>query len=376
MVFVSRPTGLLETPFDHAYPRGIETEWIDVMGYGVPLWISDPESEYRAFREAVGLLEYSMLYRWEIRGPRAVEIAHRVHSRNITVMKPGEIAYGVVVDDDGLMLDDPTVSVYGSDHVLLVGGTPALGDIITREADSQTTVTERRTDFCVLSVQGPLSRELLQTLTDEDLSNSAFPYYTFKPQVRLAGCTVQMNRIGFTAELGFEVVAPIADAPVLMAAIREAGGPLGALPCGAAALMMCRIESGMVMAEVEYDRTLTPFECRLGWAVDFDKGEFNGRDSLLSKRDSASGRVMTIRIDGDPDDLDGAAIEFDGRVVGQVTMAVPSPALDGATLAMARLHRDVAQVGHALNVTTESGSRGAEVLKTPVYDPERIRVRS
>jgi aminomethyltransferase len=140
--------------------------------------------------------------------------------------------------------------------------------------------------------------------------------------------------------------------------------------------MMCRIESGMVMAEVEYDHTLTPFECRLGWSVDFDKGDFNGRDSLLSKRDSVSGRVMTIRIDGDPDGLDGAAIEVDGRVVGVVTMAVPSPALDGATLAMARLHRDVAQVGHALTVTTESGSRQAEVLRTPVYDPERIRVKS
>ena len=86
---MSRPSGLLATPFDHAYPRDIETEWIDVMGYAVPLWVSDPESEYRAFREAVGLLEYSMLYRWDIRGPRAAEIANRVHSRNVRALKPG-----------------------------------------------------------------------------------------------------------------------------------------------------------------------------------------------------------------------------------------------------------------------------------------------
>ena len=373
---MSHPSGLLSTPFDHAYPRDLDTEWIDVMGYAVPLWISDPESEYRAFRESVGLLEYSMLYRWDIRGPRAAEIAHRVHSRDIASMQPGEIAYGVVVDDDGMMVDDPTVSVYGPDHVLLVGGTPALGDIISREVDSQTTVTERRTEFCVLSVQGPRSRELLQGLTDADLSNNAFPYYTFKEQVRLAGCDVQINRIGFTAELGYELVAQVSDAPVLMAAITEAGRAFDASPCGAAALMMCRIESGMVMAEVEYDRTLTPFECRLGWSVDFDKGEFNGRDALLAKKDSASGRVMTIRIDGEADGLDGAPIEVDGRAVGHVTMAVPSPALGGATLAMARLHRDVAQVGHGLTVRTESEKREAQVLRTPVYDPERTRVKS
>ena len=61
---MSSPSGLMTTPFAHGYPEDLETEWIDVMGYAVPLWVSDPESEYRAFREAVGLLEYSMLYRW------------------------------------------------------------------------------------------------------------------------------------------------------------------------------------------------------------------------------------------------------------------------------------------------------------------------
>lgn len=373
---MTSPAGLLTTPFAHIYPEGLETEWIDVMGYAVPLWVSDPESEYLAFRSAVGLLEYSMLYRWEIRGPGAKAVAHRVHSRNIVEMGIGEICYGVVADADGLMVDDPTVSVYDSDHVLLVGGTPDLGPVIARELEPGTTLTERREEFCVLSVQGPRSRELLQGLTDSDLSNESFPYYTFRTGVSIDGIEAQVNRIGFTAELGFEVVAPTADAPALMAAIGRAGAPLGARACGAAALMMCRIESGMVMAGLEYDGSVSPFECRLGWSVDFDKGDFNGRDRLLGRRESDVGRVMTIRIEGDPDGLDDAPIESEGQVVGRVTMAVPSPALGGATLAMARLHRDVARVGAQLTVVAPSGSRGAEVLRTPVHDPERIRVKS
>ena len=373
---MSSPSGLMTTPFAHGYPEDLETEWIDVMGYAVPLWVSDPELEYRAFREAVGLLEYSMLYRWEIRGPGAMAVANRVHSRNIMAMGAGEICYGVVVDTEGLMVDDPTVSVYGLEHVLLVGGTPALGPIIERELEAETTLTEGRKEVCVLSVQGPRSRELLQGLTDSDLSNESFPYYTFKTGIDLAGRAVQINRIGFTAELGFEVVAPIADASALMAAIAEAGAQFDARACGAAALMMCRIESGMVMAEVEYDGTLSPFECRLGWSVDFAKGDFIGRESLLQRRDSAIGRVMTIRIEGDSEGLDGAPIQVEGLDVGQVTMAVPSPALGGSTIAMARLHRDVARVGQFLTVEVPSGVREAEVLRTPVYDPDRIRVKS
>ena len=371
-----RPLDLMRTPFDFTYPTDLETEWIDVMGYAVPLWVSDPETEYHAFRGGVGLLEYSMLYRWEITGPRAIEVAQRVHSRDISSMKPGDICYGVIVDENGFMIDDPTVSVYGDSRVLIVGGNPAVGEVIGKELDSSTSVRERRAECCVLSVQGPNSRQALQGLTATDLSNEALPYYTFKTGVVLAGIEVQINRIGFTAELGYEVVAAVENAEALFAAVRKAAENLGGAGCGAAALMMCRIESGMVMAEVEYDHTMTPFECRLGWSVDFDKGDFLGRDALAKAKDASSGRVVTIRVEGDADGLDGAAIVADGRVVGQVTMAVPSPSLGGATIAMARLVRDIAQVGSVLAVEAENGVRSAEVLRTPVYDPERIRVRS
>lgn len=366
----------MRTPFDFTYPGELETEWIDVMGYAVPLWVTDPEAEYTAFRNGVGLLEYSMLYRWDITGPDARKVANRVHSRDISTMTPGEICYGVIVDGHGHMVDDPTVSVYGDDRVLIVGGNPAVGDAIRAELTAGAELNERREEFCVLSVQGPNSRKALQALTDSDLSNEAFPYYTFLQGVLLAGIEVQINRIGFTAELGYEVVAKVADAERLFAAVSEAAASLGGAGCGAAALMMCRIEAGMVMGEVEYDHTLTPFECRLGWSVDFDKGAFIGREALLAAKESAEGRVVTIRVDGDPDGVEGAPIIVDGREVGGVTMAVPSPVLDGATIAMARIHRDAAPVGTALTIAAESGNRGAEVLRTPVYDPQRLRVKS
>ena len=371
------PDGLMTTPFHPSYPSDLETEWIDVYGYAVPLWVSDPGDEYAAFRERVGILEYSMLFKWDIEGPDAVAVANSVFSRNLSTLAPGRIAYGVVTDADGFMLDDCTATVFASDHVLLCGGNPGLGAIIEDRLPAGTTVTERRQEVAVASVQGPRSRELLQRLTDTDLSNDAFPYYTVQERVSVAGIPATINRLGFTAELGYEVVVPAERAGDLWDALFAAGDDLGVTACAAAALMMARIEAGMVMGEIEYDHTMTPFECRMGWAVDFDKGDFLGREALLAKKESAQGRVMTIRIDGDPDGLDGAPISHEGTTVGHVTMAVPSPALGGATLAMARLHRDVAKVGTVLTVTPESSeARSTEVLKTPVYDPERVRVRS
>lgn len=371
------PEGLRQTPFSPMYPADLETEWIDVYGYAVPLWIGDPVDEYAAFRERVGILEYSMLYKWDLQGPGAVATANSIFSRDLGNLAPGRIAYGVVTDADGLMIDDCTATMLGPDHVLLCGGNPLLGELLGERLPGDTTMSELREGLAVASVQGPRSRELLQRLTDADLSNEALPYYSVITDVALAGIPATISRLGFTAELGYEVMVPIDRAADLWNALFESGVDLGVTACAAVALMMARIEAGMVMGEVEYDHTVTPFECRMGWAVDFDKGDFLGRESLLLKKDNAEGTVVTVRIEGGADGLDGAPLAAGDKPVGFVTMAVPSPALNGATLGMARVHRDAADVGTALRLTTEAGqSRSAEVVATPVYDPERLRVRS
>lgn len=371
-----RPSELLASPFDFAYPADLDTEWIDVMDYAVPLWVADPEDEYAAFRSRVGLLEYSMLYRWNLRGPGAVATADAIFSRNVSAMQPGSIAYGVVTNDDGRMVDDPTVAYYSPEHVLLVGGSPEVGELLRRHAVGDVRVEEERKQHFVLSVQGPRSRELLSRVTDIDMSNEAFPYYTFRTDVAVCGIPCQVNRIGFTAELGFEVIGPVERAGEVLSGLQSAGSDLGATMCGAAALMMCRIESGMVMAHLEYDETSTPYDCRLGWAVDLGKGPFLGRESLVQHKSSAAERVVTIRVDGSPEGLDEMPVLVRGDRVGVVTMAVPSPHLAGATIAMARIAKEHSSPGTQIEISAVDALRAAEVLTTPVYDPERLRVRS
>ena len=367
---------LKRTPLDPCYPDGLETEWIDVYGYAVPLFVSDPETEYGAFREHVGIIEYSMLFKWDLRGPGAKAVANAVYTRELAKVPSGKIVYGAVVNADGFMLDDATVTVYSDEHVMLMGGNAGLGDILRAALTDGVELSERREEFVVASVQGPKSRTLLQRLTDTDLSNEAFPYYTFKENVQLSGVPVQINRIGYTAELGYEVMAPIDRAVELHAALTEAGADLGVQLCGAIALMMCRTEAGMVMGEVDYDHTVTPFECRLGWAVDLEKDAFLGREALLAKKDGVTNRTVSIRVDGDFEGLDGAAVSREGNVVGAMSMVVPSPVLGGATLGLARIHRDSAKPGTKVIVAAPDGPREAEVIATPVYDPERTRVHS
>jgi aminomethyltransferase len=365
---------LRSTPFSPRFP-GTVGEAIDVYGFAVPLCYTDPETEYDAIRNRVAVLEFSMLYKWDLTGVDALAVADEVFSRNLRDLGPRRIAYGVVVAQDGYMLDDVTAAVLDDRHVRIIGGNPATGEALgAAGAGRDVHVDEIRDTLAVLSVQGPRSRTLLQRLTDRDMSNEAFPYYTFDPAMEVAGIPAHVNRMGFTAELGYEVMVPVERALELWDAVLLAGQDLGVQPAAAAALMQVRVEAGMIMGEVEYDETSTPFECRMGWAVDLDKPGFQGRDALLAHKDDVRTRVVSVTLDCEPDAADGARLLRDGADVGFVTMAVTSPALGGATLGLARVAAPAARIGTELRLGDEGGT--AVVVRTPIHDPERVRVRS
>jgi aminomethyltransferase len=375
---MSIPDGLRSTPFSPRYPDGLE-EWIDVYGFAVPLWVTDPESEYDAVRNRVGAIEYSMLFKWFVEGADARALVNAAVSRDVLNLAVGRIAYGVVVSEQGTMLDDVTVTVLADDLIVVAGGNPVTEQILrgssTDTASTATvSITERRDELAVLSLQGPRSREVLAALTTGDISNEALSYYSVT-QLELAGIAATISRLGFTAELGYEIMVDLADALALYDAVFEAGEAFGIQAFSAAALMTCRVEAGMVMGEIEYDHTVSPYECRLGWTID-EKPYFHGRDALLARKATDNGRVVTISVEGEPDGLDGSVIHAGEAPLGIVTMAVPSPVLGGQTIALARVHREYADVDTVLAVATPDGLRTAAVIATPVFDPQRTRVRS
>jgi aminomethyltransferase len=374
---MSIPVALRPSPFQARVSEDLgPDDFIDVGGMAVPLWMSDPEAEYAAFRTTAGMIDFSMLLKWEVSGPDAVGVVDAVFSRDVRKVAPGSIAYGVVVDDRGMMVDDCTVLVYGADRVRLTGGNPRVGELLAEALTDGHSLIELRDQIATLSLQGPRSREILQKLTPVDVSNEAFPYYTFQVGVPVAGIPAHINRMGFTAELGYEIMVPVEQALALWDGVAEAGEEFGVLPCAAAALMMVRVEAGMIMAELEYDDETSPYECRMGWAVDLEKPHFHGKAALVALKGAARRTIVSIVIDGDPEGLDGAPITLDATTVGSVTMAVPSPTLGGRTLALARLAKGITAPGQTLVVSSDAGDRAAHVVATPVYDPERTRLRS
>jgi len=366
---------LKPTPFSPRFADEV-SEWVDGFGYAAPLAVSTSEAEYKAVREAVGALDFSMLYKVDVEGKGALELVNSLVTRDLRSLAPGRVAYGAVVDEDGMMVDDVTSIVFSPEFVRVTGGTARLEELLRELGGVGIRVSQRREEIGHLCLQGPRSREVLAAVTDDDLSNEAFPYYTYKPRVELAGVPVHLNRLGFTAELGYEIWVDVEHALGVWDALFAVGEPVGLIPVGAIAVMMLRIEAGLIMGDgLEYDSTVSPFECGLGWTIDFEKGPFQGREALLALKESAPTQLVTIRLPTGGDTASGAPLELAGKRVGQVTMSMPSP-YTGDTLGLARVTREHAVVGTRPVAVIDDGSIEGEIVRMPVYDPDRIRVRS
>jgi aminomethyltransferase len=351
-------------------------EWMDLFGYYAPAVVTDTAAEYRAVRERAGLMDFSMLRKVYLDGPGAVEVTNRVVARDVTRLAPGRIGYGALTDEHGGMVDDCTVMVRGDACVRFCGANDRDAELFRRAAaDTEVVVRERTDEVAHLCLQGPASRDMLQPLADGDLSGLAFPYYTFREDIAIGGIPVLMTRLGYTAELGYELWVERPDAVALWDVLVEQLEPLGMRVIGMTALDLFRIEGGFIIGGVEYDPTVSPYECGLGWSIDLAKPGLVAADSLKRDAETRPMRLASVVLERGGASASGAALMIGEREVGFVTQAVDSPYLDGATLGLAKLRLEHSQPGTRISARLGDAAVPGEVVRHPVYEPDRKRAR-
>ncbi len=365
-----------ETAF-HPRLAPLTHQWMDLFGYLAPTVVTDTADEYRAVRETAGLMDFTMLRKVDLDGPGALELVNSIVGRDVSRLAQGRIAYGPLVDEDGKMVDDCTVMLRAPDHVRFCGANDRDYEIFSAAAAGTGIEVREFTDSMPhLCLQGPTSRAILQAVADQDLSAAAFPYYTFREDVSIAGIPVFMTRLGYTAELGYELWVERERALELWDALLEAGAQAGMKVIGMAALDLFRIEGGFIIGGVEYDPSVSPYECGLGWAVSFDKEPVRGRAGLERDRAGTTLRLTSVALESGGDDATGAKLSVDGDEVGVVTQAIVSPYLGGRTLGLAKVPKALAQsVGTRVSARVGGEDVAGEIVQHPVYDKERKRAK-
>ena len=356
-----------------------------VMVESGPWWrphnYGSPADECAAVRERVGIIDVGTLGKLEVVGSDAPQLLDRLYTHRFSDLPVGRIRYGLMTSDNGVILDDGTVTRLAEDRYF-VTTTSGNADVIEEwfnwwnaGAANCAHVVNVTAAYGAVNVAGPNARETLSKLTGIDLSTRNFRYMR-SAQGDIAGVPSLLLRIGFVGETGWEVHFPAEYGEYMWNAIMEAGAEFGISAFGLEAQRILRLEKGHVIVGQDTDAVSTPMDVGSDWAVRFDKTDFIGRGGLAvaSERGLQQRLVgFVLPIAAAPED--GTPVVSGGHPIGRVTSARVSPTL-GAGFGLAYVPPSLAIEGATIEVLIGGRPLSATVTLQPVYDPEGSRLRS
>jgi aminomethyltransferase len=215
----------------------------------------------------------------------------------------------------------------------------------------------------MIAIQGPKAKGVLQKLCNASLDDLGY-YRAMSANVLSASCLV--SRTGYTGEDGFEISFAEEMAIPIWEALLKAGKDDGIIPCGLGARDTLRFEAAMPLYGHEMDETVNPYAAGIGWAVKLNKGDFIGREVLVSSKANPGKTRIGLALEGKRIARQGASVLVDGKAVGVVTSGTFAPTL-GRSLAMALVDPSVAAVGTPLTVDVRGHAEPATVTALPFY---------
>ncbi len=267
-------------------------QWLRAQWFAAPGesdWLQTVSREVKAVRSGVGVCDVSTLGKIDIQGADAAAFLDRVYVNLFSTLAAGRVRYGLMLREDGLVLDDGTTAHLAPHHYVMSTTTANAAKVMQHleharqvlwpDMDVQTvSVTEQWAQY---AIAGPASRRLLERLLDgaTDLSNSAFPYLACA-QFSWRGIPARLFRISFSGEMAYELAVPARYGDAAVRAIMTAGQEFGVVPYGTEALGVMRIEKGHVAGN-ELNGTTTAADLGLG--------------RMLSKKKDCIGRVLSDR---------------------------------------------------------------------------------
>lgn len=345
-----------------------------------PHLYTTPEEEYKAVRERVGILDASTFGKLEVQGKDAGRLLDKVYTHMFSTLKVGRTRYGVICDEDGVILDDGTVSRLAEDRFYI---TTSTGNFEFVEqwlswwaagTGMCVHITDVTAAYATLNVAGPKARDVLKKLTNVDLATNAFPYMACAKAL-VAGIPTILLRVGFVGEASWELHLPSEYAEYVWDTLMEAGKEFDIAPFGVEAQRILRLEKKHILVGVDTDAVSNPFESDMAWVVKFEKEDFIGKPGLLM----AQGHGLRNKLIGfmmqDPVvPEDGNAIVVNGKPVGRVTSSRFSPSL-GKGFGFAWVPVELAEHGTKLQIVVNDRTTTAMVVKDIFYDPEGIRLK-
>ena len=243
--------------------------------------------ECLATRKSVGILDASTLGKIDVQGPDAVTFLERIYTHNVGKMKNGRCAYGIMLGEDGMVMDDGVMARLSDQRFYLTTTTGGAAAVLgwleswlqTEWPELDVYLTSLTDQYSTLAVAGPNSRRLLQKVgCNIDLDKENFPFMSVQ-NAELVGVPVQLFRVSFSGELAFEVNVDSNSALHLWRTLMEAGKEFDITPYGTETMHVLRAEKGFVIVGQDTDGSVSPVDLNMNWMLSKDK-DYLGKRSL------------------------------------------------------------------------------------------------
>jgi aminomethyltransferase len=353
----------------HAVHQSLGARMMPFAGWDMPVEYSGIVAEHMAVRTRAGLFDVSHMGEIEVAGRDALAAIQLVTSNDASRLSVGQAQYSALTTPTGAFVDDVLVYRLAAAHFLLVVNAanvdkdyawiarhlPRFDDAVAIDASSR---------YALIAIQGPASREILQTTTGVMLDE--LKYYRFATG-EVCNVKATVSRTGYTGEIGYEMFVPPQSAARVWNGILDAGRTHDVVPAGLGARDTLRLEAAMRLYGNDIDDTTSVLEADLEWIVSWTKGDFIGRDALFgAKTGGVARRLVGFEMLERAIARRGCRVLLDHEPAGVVTSGTQTPYLKKA-IGFAYVPSIHSSVGTVLEIEIRGKLARAQVVETPFY---------
>jgi aminomethyltransferase len=334
-------------------------------GYLLPTHYSGINLEHLGVRSKAGLFDVSHMGEFIISGSDAESFLQKVTVNDVASLSVGQAQYSAMCYANGGMIDDILVYKKKNEFMLVVNAANNEKDLdwLNSHAKGDIRIENMSDNIGLVAIQGPRSRNILQTLTDSNLTNIQFYHFV---EGRLNGKKAIISRTGYTGELGFEIYANSDDIGKIWDAIMKAGQDKGLEPAGLGCRDTLRMEMKLALYGNDIDDTTNPIEAGLGWITRLGKTDFMGKKAILEAKANVTRRLVCLEMTERAIPRQGYTILMNDESVGIITSGTMSPSLETG-IGIGYVNKPFDKSGTELLVDIRGRMKSAVVVKPPFY---------
>ena len=348
--------------------KELGARFTEFAGFEMPIQYSSIKDEHLTVRKKVGLFDVSHMSNVWISGDDAERLISLTTIEDASKITIGKSQYTAILRENGTVIDD-TIFMHLDDKFMIIPNA-GMDEIVTKwlkekadENNLNVDIENASSNYVILAIQGPKSKETLQKLTDVNLDDVKFFGCQY---IDIDGINCIISHTGYTGELGYELqINPVENAKKIFKKILKAGEEFDIKPIGLGARDTLRLEKGFILAGNEFKGGRTPLEATMSWAINWDH-DFIGKTALLKqKQQNTYERLTSFECVEKGIPRNGCIVKSNNKKIGIITSGTMSPCLNKG-IAMGYVHPDYREKDSVVEIIIRDKPVKAKVLRPPI----------